>query len=436
MRLALAALVAVIIEIAFVLAFYNADSERLAEQFVSIEAERIASKITVADGDVSRLSTLSPPRGVVDWSYAVYAAEGQRLFQRRPKSSATLPLPQLTGFSATRHVAAGLEKVAGVRQVTAGGRKLWVSISVAGRGRALFTPVYLAEALAHVVLPVVPLTLLLLVVNIVIVRRMLAALSCAAAEVDELGPSRLDTRLTVPAADDEVRALVSAVNRALDRLQFAMVTLETFTADAAHELRTPLATHRLRLDKLQPGPLKDQLCDDVATMTRLVNQMLDLAQADALEVGAGKPMDLGKLARDVIASRLAVAQLRDVELAFFEHEAVNVQGHQEALFRAIGNLLDNALAHSPQGAAIDMTVGAGPSISVRDRGPGLSKTAQSHLFRRFWRGPGLDHQGAGLGLAIAQSIFTKHGAIIIPSNADGGGAIFTCSWPKRGGDKS
>lgn len=433
-RLAAAALIAVIIEIAIVFAFYNADPERLAEQLLTIQAERIASKIAASDGDFSRLSTLPLPRGAVDWAYAVYDAPGRRLFQHLPKSSTTLPLPEPAGFAATRHVAIGWEKVAGIRQVSAGKLKFWIAISVSGRGRTLFTSVYLTEALAHVVLPVVPLTLLLLIVNIIIVRRMLMALSCAAAEADALGPARLDARLTEPETDDEVRALVAAVNRALDRLQFAMVTLETFTADAAHELRTPLAVHRLRLDRLEPGPLKEQLCTDVATMTRLVNQMLELAQADALEVGTGETINLASLARDVMASRVPMAQARDADLALFEHGSAEVRGHREALFRAVGNLVDNAVAHSPAGAAIDVVVGPGPSITVRDRGPGLTDAVAGQLFRRFWRGPGRGHPGAGLGLAIVQSILTKHGATISASNAEGGGAVFTCSWPNKGVD--
>jgi signal transduction histidine kinase len=221
---------------------------------------------------------------------------------------------------------------------------------------------------------------------------------------------------------------VLAVNRALDRLQQAMRTLESFTADAAHEMRTPLAILKLRIDALGPSPEKNLLREDVAAMTRLVNQMLDLAQADTLDAQMNQTVDLAALARDVVSRMLPVAFTRGCDIELIDEGGGVVAGHAEALARVLANIIDNAIAHSPPGRSIDVKVGPGCRLVVRDRGPGFSTETAELLFRRFWRGPVPGRAGAGLGLAIAQSILSRHGATITAANAVDGGAVFTIQW--------
>jgi len=279
--------------------------------------------------------------------------------------------------------------------------------------------------------PVAPVTILLLALNVYIVRRMLAPLEAAATEVDALDPSRMEARLTVPATPREVRALVLAMNRALDRLEQAMQTLETFTADAAHEMRTPLSILKLRVEALDAGAAKDALREDVSAMTRLVNQMLDLAQADTLDSQITQTVELATLARDVIERMLPVAIARGCDIALIDQGGASVKGHAEALARVLANLIDNAIAHSPKDQRIDVVVGPGARLTVRDRGPGFSPENAQLLFRRFWRGSAPGRAGAGLGLAIAQSILARHGATITADNAADGGAIFTIQWTQE-----
>jgi signal transduction histidine kinase len=407
LRLVAAAIVVSLIEIVGVIFIYSRNHPKLAEQLLTLQADRISAAL--AHG--IEVTNIEPPYGASKWKFDV---ESQ---------------PSPTDHDWTRHSERGSQEIIeGARRLPNGTR---VTMSISGKGLPLFAPVFLQEAHHHVIVPVTPLTILLLLLNVYIVRRMLAPLSASASEVDALDPSRMDTRLSIPANPREVRALVLAINRALDRLQEAMRTLESFTADAAHEMRTPLSILKLRIDTLEPGPMKDRLREDAAAMTRLVNQMLDLAQADTLDAQMNQTVHLSNLARDVVERMLPMAVARGCDIELIERGGQPVRGHAEALARVLANLIDNAIAHSPRDGRVDVIVGPGRRLEVRDRGPGFTPENAERLFQRFWRGPSPGHAGAGLGLAIAQSILSRHGAVITAKNADDGGAVFTVQWPEE-----
>lgn len=407
LRLVAAAIIVSLIEIVGVVVLYSRNHPKLAEQLVTQQAERISDAITRG----SDLQKVEPPYGASEWTFDVE------------------PQPASTDHDWTRHTERGDQEIIhGARRLPDGQR---VTMTASGKRLALFAPVFLQEAYHHVIVPVAPVTILVLLLNVYIVRKMLAPLSASAAEVDALDPSRMDTRLPVPANPREVRALVLAINRALDRLQEAMRTLESFTADAAHEMRTPLSVLKLRIDALDPGPTKDRLREDVTAMTRLVNQMLDLAQADTLDAQMNQTVHLPTLAQDVVERMLPMAVARGCDIELIDRGGGSVQGHGEALARVLANLIDNAIAHSPRDCRVDVVVGPGRRLEVRDRGSGFTPETAEHLFRRFWRGPSPGRAGAGLGLAIAQSILSRHGASIAADNASDGGAVFTVQWSRE-----
>lgn len=424
LRLVAAALVVSLIEIAGVIFIYSRNHPKLSEQLVTQQAERVFDALQSGRD----LTSIQPPRGASEWAFSLHDSQGRPTFTSN-ESIESLPPP--ADHDWTRHAETGSQEIIhGARHLPNDHR---VTMSIRGERLALFAPVFLQEAYHHVIVPVAPVTLLVLLLNVYIVRRMLAPLSASAAEVDELDPARMDKRLSVPETPREVRALVLAINRALDRLQDAMRTLESFTADAAHEMRTPLSILKLRIDALDPGPIKDRLREDVAAMTRLVNQMLDLAQADTLDAQMNQSVDLSALARDVVERMLPMAVARGCDVQLIDRGGGSIQGHAEALARVLVNLIDNAIAHSPRDGSVDVVVGPGRRIEVRDRGPGFSPGAAEQLFQRFWRGPSPGHAGAGLGLAIAQSILSRHGAAIAADNASEGGAVFTIQWPEESG---
>jgi signal transduction histidine kinase len=425
-RLIAAAVLVSLIEIVGVLFIYSSNQPKLAEQLVNSHAERVFEAFN-SSGSQQRLARLAAPYGADDWTFAIHDSSRKLIYEHAAKAPTRFePLPVPVDHDWTRRARElAPELVYGARHFDNG---TWVTIGVTGQRLPLFGPVFVREAYTHVIVPVAPVIFLVLVLNVYIVRRMLAPLSAAAAEVDALDPSRMGTRLSTPSTPREVRALVLAMNRALDRLEQAMHTLESFTADAAHEMRTPLSILKLRIDALDPGPAKKALREDVAAMTRLVNQMLDLAQADTLDSQVNHTVDLSTLARDVVERMLPVAVARGCDIELMDRGGGTVKGHAEALSRVLANLIDNAIAYSPRDRAIDVIVGSGPRLVVRDRGPGFSPEAAEHLFRRFWRGAAPGRAGAGLGLAIAQSILTRHGATITADNAADGGAVFTICW--------
>lgn len=439
-RLVAAALLVSLLEIIAVLILYSGNRQKLAEQLIGLHVDRISEVVVAATSPADRaakLAALAPPSGTEDWRFTVHDGNRQLLFAS-PVHDATafadLPSPidlDWTRREPPRKLSGEGELIYGSRHVVSSSVNLWITMGIKADGVALFVPVFLREAFDHVILPVAPVTLLLLVVNLYIVRRMLAPLAASAIEVDALDPSRMDARLHVPTTPQEVRTLVLAVNRALDRLEHTMTTLQAFTADAAHEMRTPLAVLSLRIDALENSPTKRLLRDDVAAMTRLVNQMLDLAQADTLDIPADRRVDPSQLARDVVAQMLPMAIARGCDIELIDHGGASVIGHAEALARVLRNLIDNAIAHSPSGRTIDVTAGPGAHIAVRDRGPGIPPDLQPNLFRRFWRGPARGRDGAGLGLAIARSVLTRHGATITAGNASDGGAVFSIDWPDQ-----
>lgn len=408
LRLVAAAVLVSLIEIVGVIVIYSRNHPKLADLLVTQQADRIFAALAQG-GD---MQDVEPPYGASAWTFDVE------------------PHPSPTQHDWTRHSERGDQEIIHASRNLPNGAR--VTMSVSGNRLALFAPVFLQEAYHHVIVPVAPVTVLMLLLNVYIVRRMIAPLSASAAEVDALDPSRMETRISIPANPREVRALVLAINRALDRLQDAMRTLESFAADTAHEMRTPLSILKLRIDALEPGPTKDRLREDVAAMTRLVNQMLDLAQADTLDAQMNHTVHLSALARDVVERMLPMAVARGCDIELIDRGGACVQGHGEALARVLANLIDNAIAHSPRDSRVDVVVGPGSRFEVRDRGPGFTPEITKHLFRRFWRGPGPNRTGAGLGLAIAQSILSRHGAAISADNASDGGAVFTVEWSREG----
>ena len=251
----------------------------------------------------------------------------------------------------------------------------------------------------------------------------LAAISRQAAALEPGSARRLDDR----AVPEEVLPLVEAVNRALDRLQDAFAQQRRFTAVAAHELRTPLAALRARLDGL-PVDLEGraELLATIERMARLVDQLLAVARLESGQLSTDELLDLRELVRSVIAERAprAFADDRDLALEAPAHP-LRIRGSRDALERAVGNLLDNALRHSPPGGTVEVRLGEDGMVEVLDRGPGFGEVPPTELFRPFVRGRnGPRHpEGAGLGLAIVHDTARLHGGEAFARPRPGGGAV-------------
>jgi len=414
-RLAAFTLLFALLDVGIVVFTYSSQPESLAQELLTLEAGK-AARSTALVPDL-----LAGPPGAEHWAarYIESNADGPAA----PPSRADAPGGVLMDWTRRERIPGGY-RISGVRSVIQDGQQRWLFMQFEGDGIRPYIPVIANEIVQHVVLPLIPLSLLLLLFNIFAVRRVLQPLRRAEAEVDALDPDNVLLRLSEVPEPREVNTLVRAVNRALTRLDEAMTILRGFTANAAHELRTPLSIMQLSLDRLPPSPLREDLQADTQHMTRLVGQMLDLAQADAMAIEPDITVDLADIGREIVAAMAPKVFEAQRDLRFDAVGDTRALGHAEAIYRIYRNLIDNALAHAPGDTPIEVTAGPGPQISVRDHGPGIADEDMPHIFERFWRKDRRKTDGAGLGLGIVQRLAQAHGGAITVENAPGGGALF------------
>ena len=270
-----------------------------------------------------------------------------------------------------------------------------------------------------------PILLLLLLIDILIFRRALEPVREASTTAAGIGPARTDLRLPEQAMPSEIVPLVHAVNAALDRLEAGFRAQRDFTADMAHELRTPLAIMRARVDGLEPGPARTALQGDLVSMARTVNQVLDIAELESFVVGDADRADLQSVCTEAVSfmAPLAVDASKIIALTGVE-QPVWVHGHAEAIFRAVRNLIENALRHTPPGGTVEVELAANGRVRVLDEGPGVPVAERETIFRRFWRRDRSRPESRGLGLAIVARVAETHGGQVQVGDRPGGGAAF------------
>jgi two-component system OmpR family sensor kinase len=253
----------------------------------------------------------------------------------------------------------------------------------------------------------------------------------------------------VSPADDttEVGQLGLALNTMLDEIQAAFVERENterrlrqFLSDASHELRTPLTSiqgfaelYRLGGDHehVDLDVILRRIEEESARMKVLVEDLLLLARLDETRPVEREPVDLAVLAADACSDAVAASSDRPVTLD--APQPVVVLGDRDHLRQAIANLVSNALAHTPEGTAIEVAAGldgGAAVVSVRDHGGGLDDEARTHVFDRFWQADAARvGTGAGLGLAIVSGIAAEHAGTVTADNHPAGGAVFTLRLP-------
>jgi len=219
---------------------------------------------------------------------------------------------------------------------------------------------------------------------------------------------------------------VQAVNQALDRLEQGFRVQREFTADAAHELRTPLAVLRTRLDTLADQRTAEMLRHDVDGMCRIVGQLIDIAESDTYIVAPSDRAELNSVCAEVVqlVAPLAISEGKEICLDAPD-EPVWVKGNPDMMYRAVRNLVENAIRHTPRGTVVELLVRSDGSIRVLDQGPGIDENEREFLFRRFWRHDRRQAGSAGLGLAIVRRVADAHMASITVENRDAGGASFS-----------
>ncbi len=360
-----------------------------------------------------------PPNGEVnadrageDFVVQLWNAKGEPIF--RSAAHQTLRRPAQPGFSLV-HAYDGRD----YRVFTASAPGLGVMVA-----QDLDARRDMARTLAlRTILPTLPMTPLLALIVWWVVSRSLAPVArlraqMAARKADELAPL---SDHDLPA---EVRPLILELNLLFERLRQAFDSQRVFVADAAHELRSPLAALKIQLQGLQRAgddPTRElavrRLASGIERAGHLVDQMLVLARQEAsvAEGVALAPTDLAQAGFLALSDTVASAQARQIDLGVHRAISVMVPGSAESLRILVRNLLDNGVKYTPAGGTVDLSVHATPEgalVTVEDSGPGIPEKDRARALDRFWRVNGAVATGSGLGLAIVKAIADMHGATI------------------------
>jgi two-component system OmpR family sensor kinase len=355
-----------------------------------------------------------------DFSIQIWSPDGTRIYLSHPRQE--LPRQTPIGF-ATIDSGHGQWRVFGMQQ---GGQTIQVAQPMLLRDQL---------ALAAALRTVAPFLLMLPMLGVliwVVVGRGLRPLDAVARAVSTRTPVALDP-LPHERVPSEVLPLLLALNDLLARLKRALDAQREFIADAAHELRTPLAALSLQVqlaeraaDSASRAEAFAEVKGGLQRATHSVQQLLTLARQ---EPGGGEralaAVKLVDLVAGVIAEHLPLAEARRIDLGATPTSGEPVvDGEQEALRILVSNLVSNAVRYTPPGGKVDVTVadGAdGPCIEVCDSGPGIPVDERERVFDRFYRRAQNDEAGSGLGLAIVRRIAERHRASVVLDTAPLGG---------------
>jgi two-component system OmpR family sensor kinase len=222
--------------------------------------------------------------------------------------------------------------------------------------------------------------------------------------------------------------LIDATQRSLQRVNTALAAEKRHAAEAAHALRTPVAVLMARLDALPPGQTTERLRADLAALSRTVRQVLASARADSLAGGDHRRTDLAPIVDSVTAALAPLAYEKGVELSLSQlAPSVLALADADGVELALVNLVENAIIHGASGT-VEISVGPGPEIRVRDHGPGVPPGERERLFEPFWRDDRAPPGGTGLGLAIVDRLQQAQKGSVSVEAPPGGGAEFTLSF--------
>jgi signal transduction histidine kinase len=290
-----------------------------------------------------------------------------------------------------------------------------------------------ANIALRILIPIVASVPLFAILIWFLVGRGLAPLRGIAQAIARRAPTSL-APLEEPRLPDEVRPMVAQLNDLLARLADAIETQKRFTADAAHELRTPLSALQLQLQVLERARTPDEQREALAQLkagalraNRLVEQLLTLARIEPDSAHSpASAVRLDRLAQKCVAEIEPLAAAKRMELRLGRIEPVEAPGHEEMLRTLLDNLVENAIRYAPAGGQVSVDACADdgvPMLAVTDNGPGIAPNEREHVFDRFYRVAGTGVPGSGLGLAIVKGIAGLHGARVELAEGPGGAGL-------------
>lgn len=267
--------------------------------------------------------------------------------------------------------------------------------------------------------------------------RLLEPVRTIAATAERIGSGHFDERIgTAAMADDEMHKLADAINAAFDRYDSAVQRLKRFVGDASHQLRTPLAAMRtmgeVAASRERPAAeYREAISGMLQELDRLrgvIEQLLALSRLEqGVFRGRFEPLDAAEVAARVARLYGPVCEENGIEFKQGGCSGLRISGVPELLSEMLGNLVDNAVRHTPRGGTIHLGCerrGEAVVLFVHDNGPGIAADLAEQVFERFFQVPGNSVGGAGLGLALSRDIATLHGGTLRLANPGQPGARF------------
>ncbi|HLS55869.1 MAG TPA: ATP-binding protein [Zeimonas sp.] len=371
-------------------------------------------------------AVLPPPgppedREQFDFVVQIWSADGSKIYLSHTRSRARLPERATLGFADV---------------VTENERWRVYSTLASGRVIQVGQPFEVREriAAAAALRSLTPLLIFAPLVALAIwwlVGQSLRPVERIATELRRRDAQRLDP-VSEEQLPTEVEPMVRSLNGLLERLRRAFATQRAFVADAAHELRTPIAALKLQAglvararDDAARGEALRDLNAGIDRSAHLVDQLLTLARAEPhARAAAGATIDLARVAGEAVAAILPLAQAHGSQVLLDAPRPAELQGDASALHSLVRNLVDNALRHTPSGSRIEVAVESRDDevcLSVDDDGPGIPVEERERVFDRFYGRSAGDDAGSGLGLAIVKAVVDRHaGRIDLDQSALGG----------------
>jgi signal transduction histidine kinase len=410
--------------------FLQADAQRLTDVFRREGADGLKAfidarvQMQIANERILLLTdaSLHPIAGNLRvWPAAVPVAPGNYTIKFAPDNQGAPGNPAAPG---NRGVQTALIHVAQL----GGGYNLLV-----GRDNALFAPLQtrfwygLAGAVAV-------LSIAGLLIGLITRRALMSRVNSIRHTVSAIIHGDLKHRLPTQLNDDELNTLSRTINGMLEQIELLVHGVRNVSNSIAHDLRTPLAELRSRLEELaliRPPPEQvfaeiDGAVADVDRVIRIFDALLRLAEIDAgLRRSGFVTLDLADLAANAVEFYAPAAELKNIDLEFRSDGALPVSGDPILLAQALGNLIDNALKYAPENGAIVVAAlksgEAGAEISVSDNGPGIVDGEKSKVVQRFYRGDASrGTPGVGLGLSLVQAVAKLHGSSLVLSDQNPG----------------
>lgn len=373
-------------------------------------------------------------RSVPSYQYMVKDAQGETLFKSSYADTAGFPsdFSDLGDGSFSFKGANNSEYVGMTIKATVGETDYYIQTAQTRQVAGAFSSQIIDEFTGRLFLIGLPFCVALIVIIMTTVRRGFNPLYRAARQVARMGassPSGL--QIDEKGIAEEILPFIRAINFSFRRLGKSLQEQKELTENLAHELRTPLAVLKTHIEQMPNNKQSAKLLRDVDDMIKLLNQMLDITRLDYADTIEMKMVDLSELVSRVCQDLWPLFIKEQRELRVHGVDApVFVMGDSDLIYRAIRNLLDNTLEHTPAKTPVEVTL-EGTSVKVRDYGLTIPEAKRENIFDRFRRGTNGDGQaGAGLGLSIVSKTMAVHNGAAVVEAGDDAGNVFILDFRK------